>query len=201
MTRIGLAFISDRGDMYLPECRKAFTRNVGWAFTATTVIDDQQHRLGMAGAVNAAWSWAIENDVDYLLHVEEDMHFTRTVDVQRLVDILDLNAELAEVTLVRQPWSQEEALAGGVAKKLGAIPHSCDCEDPPLRWSTQDYIFSLNPSLIPRRILELGWPAGNEAEMTSILLDRGYEFGLYGHPEDAPVIEHVGHVRGAGWRL
>jgi hypothetical protein len=62
-------------------------------------------------------------------------------------------------------------------------------------------IFSLNPCVIPRRVLDLGWPDGNEAEMTTNLVASGYRFAFYGKRDDPPRVIHVGAERGIGWRL
>jgi hypothetical protein len=61
--------------------------------------------------------------------------------------------------------------------------------------------FSLNPCLIPRAVLELGWPDGNEAEMTTLLVSKGYRFAVWGSRQDGPRVEHTGQNRAAGWRL
>jgi hypothetical protein len=46
------AFISDRGDRYLPGCRASYEANIPVEQVhAVTVIDDSAHLLGMGGAV------------------------------------------------------------------------------------------------------------------------------------------------------
>ena len=198
---IGVAFISDRADLYLPKCRESFDDFVAPSLddgVATTVIDDRDHRLGMAGAVRAAWDWAIERDVDYLLHVEEDFRFLE-LPLDGMLDVFRQDETLAQVVLKRQPWSPEEVQAGGI---IECHPDEyTDHRADQLSWVSHQRIFSLNPCLIPRRILEIGWPDGNEAEMTSTLVGKGYRFGFYGHRADPPRVQHIGAVRGAGWRL
>jgi len=197
--KIGLAYISDREDRYLPQCKASVEQHLDYPFVATTVIDDRHHRLGLAGAARAAWQWAVEQDVDYLFHMEEDMLLVRDVDIQEMVDVLVNNVELAQVILHRQPWSGDEHRVGGVMQRMGAEPK--DCKSCDLRWSTQKFIFSLNPCLIPRDVLEIGWPDDNEAGITQTLLGMGYEFGFLGHPTDEPYVNHIGSTRGDGWKL
>lgn len=164
-----------------------------------TVIKDQEHRLGLAGAVRAAWDWARDRGVDYLLHVEEDFRFTVPVDVTDLVRVLEADLWLAQVVLKRQPWSPEEHASGGI---IECHPEDySDAKDGDLRWVSHQRIFSLNPCLIPRRVFELGWPDGNEAEMTTRLVNLGYRFAFFGERDDPPRVEHVGYERAAGWRL
>ena len=198
MPKIGLAYISDREDLYLPRCQKSVSSHIEYDFYAETVIDDREHKLGLAGAANAAWQWAVEQDLDYLFHVEEDFIFTGAVDILELRDILDLNPELAQVCLQRQATAPHEIYAGGVMKALGAEARICNSCG--LRWSVQSSIFSLNPSLIPRHVFELGWPTSNESGFTQQLLDLGYAFGFLGHPSDMRVVDTIGNMRSAGWR-
>lgn len=195
---IGAAFISDRADLYLPGCVASFHEKNASAGLPTYTVDDRTHQLGMAGAVRTAWQWALDNDFDYLLHIEEDFLFHR-LPLNRMRQILDTNPHLAQVVLKRQPWSIEERAAGGIIERhpQDYTQHS----NGELLWVEHQRIFSLNPCLIPRNVLELGWPESNEAGMTQRCLDAGLRFAFYGHRQDPPRVEHVGSVRGEGWRL
>lgn len=196
MTRIGAAFVSDRGPLYLPGCAASFDGRVTGFNVGCHVVDDSAHALGMAGAVRAAWAWALdEAKVDYLFHVEEDFRFVAPLDLQAVATALDHHRHLAQLVLKRNPWSPEERAAGGI---IECAPEQYVDED---GWVEHRRIFSLNPCLIPRRVLELGWPDGNEAEFTQRCLDAGYSFGFLGARNDPPLVEHVGMVRGEGWRL
>lgn len=195
---IGAVFISDRGDLYLPDCVASFQEMNAASGVPTYTVDDRAHRLGMAGAVREAWQWALDNDFDYLLHVEEDFRFHR-LPLKGMQRILETQPHLAQVVLKRQPWSIEERAAGGIIERHpGDYTQHSDGE---LLWVEHERIFSLNPCLIPRRVLELGWPDENEAGMTQRCSMAGYRFAFYGHRQDPPRVEHVGSVRGEGWRL
>jgi len=116
-----------------------------------------------------------------------------------MLDVFRQDETLAQVVLKRQPWSQEEQAAGGFIEQ-----HPDDYTDHhagQLSWVSHQRFFSLNPCLIPRHILEVGWPDGNEAEMTSTLVEMGYRFAFYGDRADPPRVEHIAAVRGTGWRL
>lgn len=199
---IGTAFISDREDQYLPGCRVSFDNFVrpflSWGVN-TTVIDDRDHRLGLSGAVQAAWDWARDQDLDYLLHVEEDFLFNEPFDPNDAISILEADKNLAQVVLKRQSWNPEEQRAGGI---IECHPEEyTDHEDGDLRWASHKRIFSLNPCVIPRHIFEMGWPDGNEAEMTTNLVSLGYRFAFFGGRNDPPRVTHVGAERSIGWRL
>lgn len=198
---IGAAFISDRGDLYLPGCLDSVDRmNVAWDGPCE-VVDDYEHKLGMAGAVRAAWQWALDSGCDYLFHVEEDFRFLQPVPFDQLVYVLERAPHLAQVVLKRQPWNDEEKAAGGIVECAPNEYVECKAWGRNITWTEHARIFSLNPCLIPRRVLELGWPDGNEAEFTRRCLDAGYRFAFYGPKFAPPMVEHVGEHRSDGWRL
>lgn len=188
---IAVAFISDRGDQYLPACQQSFAENVG-EFDTMTVIDDREHHLGLAGAVRAAWKWALAEGADYLFHVEEDFTFNEPLYVGVLREILEENPNLAQVVLKRNA-APPEMPAGGI---IESNPDAYTDRD---GWVEHGEIFSLNPCLIPRQVLKLGWPNENEAGFTRACLDRGWRFAFYGQKIDPPRVTHHG-VRSAGWR-
>lgn len=205
--RIAVAFISDRGDLHLPDCRESYREHILPSLAAapvdlsTLIVDDQEHHLGMAGAVQTAWAWALAEGADYLLHIEEDFRFAGPVDVWHMASILERSTYLAQMCLKRQPWSPEERAAGDIFATWP--PHELRQRQ---GFLVQGRLFSLNPCLIPRRILELEWPSGplgvgNEAGFTQRCLDQGLSFGYYGRRDDPPRVIHVGDTRGEGWRL
>lgn len=98
---------------------------------------------------------------------------------------------LAQVLFQRQPLNDIEQAAGSVVGAMDAIR----MDGTPL-WLHQ-HIFSLNPCVIPRWVLELGWDINNEAGMTKKLLDAGYWFGVW----DGQYVQHVGDRRGKSWQL
>lgn len=196
-------FISDRGNLYLPDCQKSFDEHVSGVDMWMTFHDDD-HRFGMAGQVQRAWRWALDARADYVLHVEEDFRFTQRVDLEAMAFVLREQTHLAQLVLKRQPWSPEEQAAGG---QIETNPDAYEqCHDLMYDWVEHDTLFSLNPCLIPRKVLELGWPAGplgvgNEAGFTEKCRAAGLRFAYWGHRNDPPRCIHVGHHRSQGWRL
>lgn len=197
---IGLAFISDRGDQYLPKCIASLTANV--EPDCLTTIDDREHRLGLTGAVNKAWAWALDRGCDYLFHVEEDFVFNEPVDLSGMQYILDRCPWLAQVVLKRQPCNPEEAAAGGIIEC-----HPDEYTDKAafgrnLSWVEHSRIFSLNPCLIPAHVLRMGWPkGGGESEFTQTCVEQGLRFAFYGQRTDPPRVTHIGTERASGWHL
>ena len=167
------------------------------------IQNDDEH-AGMAANIQLGWQRALEAPWDYLLHWEDDMVLLRKPPLQVIANTLYMNPQVANIILKRQPWNDLEQQLGCVheAIRVSAATH---IQHWPTAthdgWGEHDHIFSLNPCLIPRHIVERGWPVGNEAEATAKLLADEYTFGVWGQPYDDPYIEHIGQERGPGWRL
>ena len=169
------------------------------------LVDDTEHRLGMAGAVQEGFRVALDAGADYALWVEEDFRFI-DLPLRAMQYVLERAPYLAQVVLKRQPWSEEEKRAGGQMETNPTAYTQCSAYGRNVHWVEHSTLFSLNPCLIPRRTLELGWPSGglgvgNEAGMTQRCLDVGMRFAYFGKKEDPARCTHVGHIRGSGWRL
>lgn len=160
------------------------------------VCNDTDQR-GMAANIQTAWTRALEKPWDYLCHWEDDMKLLRPPPLQEITEVLDANPLLANMILKRQPWNALEQDLGCVHEAIRVSSVHIQHE----LYGEHDHIFSLNPCLIPRRIVERGWPLGNEAEMSAKLKADGFTFGVWGRPYDEPWIEHIGYERGPGWKL
>lgn len=194
------AFISDRRDLYLPACQRTFWSQVPHGVVRYyNIVDDRHHELGMAGAVEKAWKWALDIGAHFLFHCEEDFVFHHRVPIRAMRRVLETNPQLAQIALKRQPWSPAEVDAGGFMELNVDAYRQCD-------WFVEhDLLFTLNPCLIPRRTLELVWstshPEGAERAITEACADKGLSFAYYGNVEDPPLCEHVGTQRATeGWR-
>lgn len=197
---IAAVVVSDRADQYLPGCLASMHAMI-LGDHDTIVVDDRDHTLGLAGAVRHGWTQALDAGADYVLHVEEDFRFLEPIYLGDLVYILNRACSLAQVVLKRQPWNAIEIAAGGIVEADPAAYTQYGATGRNLCWTAHRKIFSLNPCLIPRKVLELGWPDGNEAEFTQMCLAAGYQFAFFGGRFDSPRVEHVGFHRAAGWRL
>lgn len=152
-------------------------------------------RKGLAGAVQTLWGHALATDADYLFHLEDDFTFNGPVDLAAMVGIIEREG-LAQLVLQRQALVGPEFEAGGVAGHAHWVQRD--------GWVEQSDLFSLNPCLIPRRVLYVGWPSGplgvgNESGMTARL--AGERFGFLGEKHQDPHVTHIGVQRSAGWQL
>lgn len=158
--------------------------------------------LGMAAAVQSGWNAALMFGAENVFHLEEDFILTAPIPLGEMRVVLEFRRDLASITLKRPPWAGIEVELGD---QLAAICSLAEHrEDPPV--TRHKHIFSLNPSLIPRRVIEQGWPSGplgvgNEAGMTTMLLAEGYWFSVWGTVEDPPLCAHIGYERGSEWQL
>lgn len=166
-----------------------------------SVQNDTFHE-GMAANVQHGFELFLKTDADYCLWVEEDFVLLRPLPLDHAVNVLDYHPHLAQMLFQRQPLAPGEVAAGSV---IGGMPNAAprgESSAPRTFWFEHTHIFSLNPCLIPRRVIELGWPAGplgvgNETGMTNKLLAMGYTFGVW----DGQYVEHIGEMRGPGWQL
>ncbi len=147
-------------------------------------------RRGLAGAVQSGFDTALRTDCDYAFWLEDDMVFHRTPPVIDACAALDKNFELANMGFKRAVTDPSEG-----ADVLATMVERSTVHHVGPKFTTHDYIFSLNPGLIPRRTLELGWDAGNEAGQTAALLGQGFRFGMWGAPFGPDYIETIGTGR------
>lgn len=153
-------------------------------------ISHHPRNLGMAAAVQSGWERVLDTQATHVLHWEEDFVQEKPLPIAEAIGILDAQQDVTQILFQRQPLTPAEHEAGSV---VGAMNPTCLDT-----WAIQRHIFSLNPCVIPRRTLELGWPAGNEAEMTQRILDRGWSMGVW---LDGPLVHHIGESRGKNWQL
>lgn len=208
---VALVVVTDGRYRYLERMLGSLAEYVPYPFGLVRVVDDSgwpvgptfpdgwdviRHgsRRGLAAAVQSAWS-GLPPAIDMVMHVEEDFVFAAPADVDGMAMTLKEHGRLAQLVLKRQAWSPEEQAAGGIMECHPAEYRQRD------GWVEHTRIFSLNPCLIPREVVDLGWPAGNEAEMTARLVADGWSFGFWGCRDDPPRVLHIGAQRSAGWML
>ena len=177
-----LLMIDDSGD---PSVRRHLARTYP-DFT----IRHHDTNWGMARAVQDGFDAVLATDAEYAVWLEEDFRILRPLPIRVAIDALTTHPHVAQILFQRQPLTPQEHEAGTVVGAMGdVVDHGL--------FSTQRHIFSLNPCVIPRRLLEYGWPAGpigvgNETGFTRQLLDDGWHFGVWNTPH---LVEHVGETR------
>ncbi len=220
--KLAVLVIGDGRPHFLAETVGSIAPNVLHPITARLMVNDEADpaycawldealpeweivhtgRRGMAGAVQAGFDLCLSHDPDYVLWLEEDMALVRPLPIAQAIGVLDAHHELAQMCFKREAIDPSEG-----DDQLTAIVERAANWGEKASYTWHDYIFSMNPCLIPKRVLELGWPSGplgigNESGMTYKLTQSGYVFGQWGHRGDAPWARHIGYaVRSVGYRL
>jgi len=189
-------------------------------------------QMGFCFATAEMWATAsqlaVEQECNHIFHLEADFEFLRPVDLTMLATILDDNADLAQVTLMRDSVNEEERQAGGVMEKhelrgdvfepqlllLSGTPIDKDLRTWPTSmgplpswavltsWLRQRAYFSTNPSLMRTTfILENPWPREYESECEGRFgIDlRQKGFSFGIIGNGEPWVRHIGIRTGKGY--
>jgi glycosyltransferase involved in cell wall biosynthesis len=214
---LALVVITDGRMEYLRQCAASLAENAAHDYVARIVVDDSgdgdhaieaarlldasvlvhhPQRRGLAAAVNSAFQQVLASGADYAFHVEEDFIFPETVPLVEMARLLHEHSVLAEMVLLRQPWSPNEQVVGGY---LNEAPQAYTDRDGYLEHRR---IFSLNPCMYPARTARYPWPAhGDEGDFTKKMVGEGYRFAVYGGRDDEPRCLHLGVRRSASWTV
>lgn len=159
-------------------------------------VDDSDHGLGFAGAIQAGWDKVVETDADFVLHCEGDFLFERPVPIERMVSVLKRHPHLAQISLKRQPWSSAEKAVGGfVELQPDLYRQRVDAGD---IYTEHRVCFSTNPCLYPVALCHQGWPQVERSEGVfthRLLEDPDCRFAIWGGKFDAPAVIHIGEER------
>ena len=116
-------------------------------------IEHHQERLGFGGTIRDTWLKLnnIAGTYDYVFHLEDDFIFNRPINLDDLTLILKRNPNMAQVCLLRQPWNQNEAKAGGVWQQWpdSFTERSIDNPNGKIYYLSHREWFSTNPSVYP----------------------------------------------------
>lgn len=160
--------------------------------------------LGFCKTAEMAWMTAATAGVSWNFWLEHDFRFARPVDLEEMAEVLALNPEVAQMSLMRQPVNLLEIERGGVVgiEPDAFVPRISSTEKRNRNvWLEHGRYWTTNPSLFHQSIpAEVPWPeVGSECEghLTIALRQAGYSFGIWGEGE--PWVEHVGERTGFGY--
>ena len=159
-------------------------------------------RQGLAAGIRDGWAEALVNPlVEAIWHQEDDYVIPAKIDLESFAAVMQRTPDLAELTLKRDPYSSQEHVAGGYMQVCPS-----DYEDVTLlngfTYVKHDQLFFFQPSLIPRRVVELALASDadiTEPNLAELLVGHGYHFGVVGRIADEPLVTHIGSWRMAGW--
>lgn len=187
--------IGDGRDEYHARARASMHANLP-APDHIVEIDDRDHRLGFAGAIQAGWDQALATDADWIFHGELDFTLNQPVDLHAMIALLERQPHLAQVVLKRQPVNHDERRAGGIVEQ-----HPDDFTertDGEATWTEHRRFFSTNPSVYPSALAALCWPQEKYSEgmfTHRLLRDPHLRFAFWGRKFDPPLVHHIGDVR------
>jgi hypothetical protein len=169
----------------------------------TLINHPSGRRQGFSGAIRTAWSaLRSESIADHIFHLEGDFTFARKVDLADFENILDKRPNLAQVALLRQPWSDAEKEAGGIIQ-MRPDEFVSHLDRDGRTWLEHDLFFTTNPSLYRRSLIEsFDWPRGAQSEgrFGGRLREVGFRFAFWGAKDDPPAVTHIGENRvGTGY--
>lgn len=164
------------------------------------VIDDKDHELGFAGAIQKGWEEILNRDADFVFHHEADFLFNEPIALHQMISALKAKPSLVQMALKRQPVNAEEAAAGGIIEAHPEDFHQVTHAG--LVWTEHRKFFTTNPSVYPANLCALGWPDPPEAEghfWLRLAEDPSVRAALWGAKTDPPKVEHIGERIGWGY--
>jgi len=189
-----LLLITDGRDDYL-------TRTMCSAMVAlpspheVVLVDDREHRLGFAGAVQAGWDRILETDAELIFHLEADFVFNERIDLESMAALAS-DPHISQVALKRQPWNEAEKAAGGIVE---LDPDSFEeGQHGGHAYTAHRKFFTTNPSIYRRDIAERGWPQEDRSEgkfSIELFKDPHVVSTFWGGKFDAPKVHHIGDER------
>jgi len=206
--KVALMVITDGRWDYLRDTLESAFEMLDWPFEQCLLVDDSgegrlfnipgwetiqnPERKGLAGAIQTGWDNLYEN-IEFVFHLEDDFTFPGLVDIGLMIHQLESRSDLAQIALLRQPWSPEEHRAGGIIN----LYRDEFTEEGSL--IVHQRLFTFNPCLYPRWVTR--FPADLEAGLTEQLVAHGKRFAYFGGMDDPPRCTHIGVRRTRGWQL
>lgn len=196
---IALLMIGDGRDEYHEKADASLEEHIGSsAFDQIIRVDDRDHKLGFAGAIQRGWD---QVRTDFVFHLEMDFTFNWKVDLAPILQTLDERRYLVQIALLRQPVNPEEGICGGIIETDPDSYQQVELMDG-RAWVEHRKFFTTNPCVYPRWIVERGWPQRDQSEgFFGIKLfnqDSARRSAFWGHGEQW--VRHIGNERaGTGY--
>jgi hypothetical protein len=201
--------VDDSGDPAYAEYLRVVCKEQGETYGGRWALALTAKREGFCANVARAWTFAYESvfgdslpdsPPPWVFWLEDDFVFQRTIPLVDVGYTMELQPQVAQMSFLRQPVSDEEVAAGGF---LNTDPERFTRRGSgSVAWIEHRAYWTTNPSLIRREVCELHpWPEGPECEgiFTRQLLDARPDvtFGIWG--VGTPWVEHVGVRAGVGY--
>ena len=193
---VGLLLISDGRHEYHSRSYASVIEHLP-KFDQYIHVEDPDHTLGFAGAIQHGWSQA---ETDWLVHWEADFVVDRPVPIDDMITVLHTHPYLVQMALLRGPVNAAERAAGGIIQQH---PESYELTEwDGVRWIEHRRFVTTNPCVWPRWVIDRGWPQRSESEgrfgISLFAENPDYRSGFWG---DGRVwVDHIGVARaGTGY--
>jgi len=159
------------------------------------------------GVVNRGFSFLLKTwttnlgfDSEYILLLEDDFLLLEDIDCENMINILETNSDMLQLTLKRQAWSREEVAAGGMIERIYNDSNFTQESG----WFKHREFFTTNPSFINinrlRNYAKLVYGVDeliSEAEFGARLFKNNPNAycAFLGNIFDKYKVEHIGHIR------
>jgi hypothetical protein len=185
--------VDDSGDENYREWLKQYSDKYNFK-----IINVSDKNLGYIYAMQKVLDTFKLSGKRYMFFLEEDFIPKVNIDFDKMKYLLENNKEMIQISLMRQPWYQEEIDAGGLIESRKENFENIT-EKNNIKWVKHRAYFTGNPSLISDKVLEYGWPNAlwSETLFGKILVRKGFYFGILGLPGDHDwlAVEHIGYYQ------
>lgn len=218
MKNISLIFITDGRTDLLEQTLNSFHNNISYPFIEKIIVNDNtdpnverivnnlsriygltpihhKEKRGFAGAYDTAFK-SVSKDADYAMFWEDDFTLNGKVDIQDMIFILEYNRNLCQVILKRQAWNEEEKKAGGIIEQWPDLYEEKELAH--ISWCEQRLFFSTNPCLVPKWVIDKGWPLLPHSESVfgqQLFSNPNIKSCFLGRKFDKPIVNHCGITR------
>lgn len=153
--------------------------------------------LGYTKSMQALWQYIREQPSSHVFLTEDDFTFDREVDIAQMVEVLDGNPHLVQISLLRNPVFEPETKPGTI---LGHPTAAFTLRNGgPVAWLEHTRYFTVNPTLISRALCNRPWPATQHSEAVygrQILRKGQHHAAIWGKGEQW--VTHIGAERTGG---
>lgn len=167
-------------------------------FPTFNIVSIKNSRQGYAKAVQNVFRVFRESGCEFALHLEDDFILHKPVNLQDIVSVLEQNPNVAQMSIMRQPWYHNEVEHGGVVEALEINKAKFTNKNTlGFDWVEHRSFYTCNPNVIPRWTTDTPWPDGNwsESRFGREIFAKKKTVGIWGNRKDWPHTEHIGRER------
>ena len=158
-----------------------------------------ESNLGLSATWSKFWNLIRDRDYDYIWHQEDDIEVIQPVKIADLINILQTDDQLCQITLQRQPWySNEEpskilatdSLYGDLRYEKNSAIFSPMATLYDMKWVRYDYSLWLKNTYPDRNWWQINL---NEGIIGKVLYEgQGLVSGKLKDSQGGPLVHHIG---------